>query len=214
MLNGALNLSVLDGWWAEAYDGANGFAIGKGSSHVNPEITDARDAEALYRTLEDLVAVGPLAEELEWEVKAQVAKVRATGVRLSYVDYHMATQAVPGATEMMNQVCREERLIYDQVGLCEHAHLSPESWTCVRHDDGQVVWVCGPAFTPEQRQGFWDGLRALGPGRWWTPVHPGSREPQSVSIVELLLDSETRRIIDERGIRLISHHDLWAEVYG
>ena len=30
VLNGALNLSVLDGWWAEAYDGSNGFAIGKG----------------------------------------------------------------------------------------------------------------------------------------------------------------------------------------
>lgn len=168
----------------------------------------------LYRTLEDLVAAAPRADELEREIRAQVAQVRATGVRISYVDYHMATQAVPGATEMMKQVCREERLIYDQVGLCEHAHLSPESWTCVRHDDGQVVWVCGPAFTPEQRQGFWEGLMTLGPGRWWTPVHPGSREPQSVSIVELLLDPETRRIIDERGIRLISHNHLWAEVYG
>ncbi len=35
VLNGALNLSVLDGWWAEAYDGSNGFAIGKGTSHVS-----------------------------------------------------------------------------------------------------------------------------------------------------------------------------------
>ena len=31
VLNGGLNLSVLDGWWAEAYDGTNGFAIGKGT---------------------------------------------------------------------------------------------------------------------------------------------------------------------------------------
>ncbi|MCA9108104.1 MAG: alpha-glucan family phosphorylase, partial [Planctomycetales bacterium] len=43
VLNGALNCSVLDGWWAEAYDGRNGFAIGKGSSHVSDEITDTRD---------------------------------------------------------------------------------------------------------------------------------------------------------------------------
>ena len=34
VLNGGLNLSILDGWWAEAYDGTNGFAIGKGRSHV------------------------------------------------------------------------------------------------------------------------------------------------------------------------------------
>ena len=53
VLNGALNLSVLDGWWAEAYDGSNGFAIGKGTSHVDPTITDDRDAEHLFRTLEE-----------------------------------------------------------------------------------------------------------------------------------------------------------------
>jgi starch phosphorylase len=52
VLNGGLNLSVLDGWWAEAYDGTNGFAIGKGTSHVSDQISDMRDTEALYETLE------------------------------------------------------------------------------------------------------------------------------------------------------------------
>lgn len=56
VLNGGLNLSVLDGWWAEAFDGANGFAIGRGASHVSDEITDQRDAEALYEVLENEVA--------------------------------------------------------------------------------------------------------------------------------------------------------------
>ena len=55
-LNGGLNLSILDGWWAEAYDGANGFAIGNGTSHVSDEITDARDAESLLQVLENEVA--------------------------------------------------------------------------------------------------------------------------------------------------------------
>ena len=52
VLNGGLNLSVLDGWWAEAYDGTNGFAIGKGTSHVDDTINDARDAESLYEVME------------------------------------------------------------------------------------------------------------------------------------------------------------------
>ncbi|HXU45646.1 MAG TPA: alpha-glucan family phosphorylase [Thermoanaerobaculia bacterium] len=52
ILNGVLNLSILDGWWAEAYDGANGFAIGTGEQHKDPEIQDARDAESLYEVLE------------------------------------------------------------------------------------------------------------------------------------------------------------------
>ncbi|HZZ72066.1 MAG TPA: alpha-glucan family phosphorylase [Pirellulales bacterium] len=52
VLNGALNLSVLDGWWAEAFDGRNGFAIGNGRIHVSDEITDRRDGDDLYRVLE------------------------------------------------------------------------------------------------------------------------------------------------------------------
>ena len=55
VLNGGLNLSVLDGWWAEAYDGENGFAIGSGAVHSDPAVQSARDAEALYRTLEQEV---------------------------------------------------------------------------------------------------------------------------------------------------------------
>lgn len=55
ILNGGLNLSILDGWWAEAFDGTNGFAIGKGTSHVEDRITDDRDAQALYDTLETQV---------------------------------------------------------------------------------------------------------------------------------------------------------------
>ena len=55
VLNGGLNLSVLDGWWAEAYDGSNGFAIGTGRTHSNMQIHDMRDAEDLYRTLREEV---------------------------------------------------------------------------------------------------------------------------------------------------------------
>ena len=55
VLNGGLNLSVLDGWWAEAYDGLNGFAIGGGRTHSNMDVHDSRDGEDLYRVLLDEV---------------------------------------------------------------------------------------------------------------------------------------------------------------
>jgi glycogen phosphorylase len=55
VLNGGLNLSVLDGWWAEAYDGMNGFAIGTGRTHSNMNVHDTRDAEDLRRTLREEV---------------------------------------------------------------------------------------------------------------------------------------------------------------
>lgn len=53
VLNGGLNLSVLDGWWAEAYDGLNGFAIGNGRTHSKMDVHDSRDGEDLYRVLRD-----------------------------------------------------------------------------------------------------------------------------------------------------------------
>lgn len=56
VLNGGLNLSILDGWWAEAFDGKNGFAIGNGTHHVSDEVSDERDAESLYQVLENEVA--------------------------------------------------------------------------------------------------------------------------------------------------------------
>jgi starch phosphorylase len=55
VLNGSLNLSVLDGWWAEAYDGRNGFAIGKGTTHASDHLGDQRDGEELFRVLESQV---------------------------------------------------------------------------------------------------------------------------------------------------------------
>jgi starch phosphorylase len=55
VLNGGLNLSILDGWWAEAFDGMNGFAIGTGRTHSNMNVHDARDGEDLLRTIRDEV---------------------------------------------------------------------------------------------------------------------------------------------------------------
>ena len=55
VLNGGLNLSVLDGWWAEAFDGKNGFAIGDGLIHANQEVQDQRDADDLLRVLQQEV---------------------------------------------------------------------------------------------------------------------------------------------------------------
>ena len=55
VLNGGLNLSILDGWWNEAFNGVNGFAIGNGSTHVSDDVLDKRDARSLYDVLEHQV---------------------------------------------------------------------------------------------------------------------------------------------------------------
>jgi starch phosphorylase len=51
-LNGALNFSVLDGWWREAYNGRNGWSIGEDRDLGSPSVQDEEDVESLYETLE------------------------------------------------------------------------------------------------------------------------------------------------------------------
>jgi glycogen phosphorylase len=54
-LNGVPNLSVLDGWWPEAFNGRNGWAIGEEREYANQEEQDWNDAVSLYETLENEV---------------------------------------------------------------------------------------------------------------------------------------------------------------
>jgi starch phosphorylase len=53
--NGVINLSILDGWWAEAYNGRNGWSINSGVESDNHNEQDTADANALYTVLEEQV---------------------------------------------------------------------------------------------------------------------------------------------------------------
>ncbi len=54
-INGVPNLSVVDGWWAEGYNGFNGWAIGTQEQLNDPHAQDEADAESLYRLIEEEV---------------------------------------------------------------------------------------------------------------------------------------------------------------
>lgn len=53
--NGALNLSILDGWWDEAYQGDNGWAIGSGEEYEDTEYQDDIESRALYNLMRESV---------------------------------------------------------------------------------------------------------------------------------------------------------------
>lgn len=73
VLNGVLNCSILDGWYAEGYDGKNGFAIGDGREVANPADQDDYDLAELYRVLET-------------EVLPLYYDVDADGLRRAWID--------------------------------------------------------------------------------------------------------------------------------
>ena len=77
VINGGLNLSVLDGWWAEAYDGTNGWAL-SGDVDPDPSAQDARDAGALYDLFEHEVAPAFYVRDADGVPRAWVERVRAS----------------------------------------------------------------------------------------------------------------------------------------
>lgn len=76
--NGALNLSIADGWWPEAADGQNGWTIAEDSEHDDPETQDRIDADALYRCLEEEVVPLFFERDAHDRPNAWLARVRHT----------------------------------------------------------------------------------------------------------------------------------------
>jgi starch phosphorylase len=81
LVNGGMNLSVLDGWWAEAYAPDVGWALGNGLEH-GPE-RDALDALELYRLLEEEVVPMFYDRDAEGIPQSWVARMRTSMARLA-----------------------------------------------------------------------------------------------------------------------------------
>ena len=77
VVNGGLHLSVLDGWWAEAYDGANGWAL-PGDVDLDPGAQDARDAGALYDLFEQEVGPEFYDRDADGIPRAWIGRIRAS----------------------------------------------------------------------------------------------------------------------------------------
>ena len=83
LVNGGLNLSELDGWWAEAYSPDVGWAIGDGREHGDDPSWDASEAESLYALLEREVVPEFYARDERGIARRWVARVRESMARLT-----------------------------------------------------------------------------------------------------------------------------------
>ncbi|QXD16448.1 alpha-glucan family phosphorylase [Rhodocaloribacter litoris] len=85
-VHGGLNLSILDGWWPEGYDGTNGWAIGREASHLykDPQVQDPEDAHFLYQTLEQEVLPAFYERDERGLPPAWIARMRRAMERLPY----------------------------------------------------------------------------------------------------------------------------------
>jgi glycogen phosphorylase len=83
LVNGGLNLSELDGWWAEAYCPQVGWAIGDGEEHDEDPVWDAEEADSLYHLLEQEIIPQFYTRDENGIPTAWVARIRESMARLT-----------------------------------------------------------------------------------------------------------------------------------
>ncbi len=137
--NGGLNLSVLDGWWAEAYAPEIGWALGDGQEHGDDSRVDAADANQLYELLENTIIPEFYQRSEDGIPKAWVAKMRESMARLS--PQFSADRAVREYTEQYYlpaaRAYRERASEHGALGkrLFNDVQMMAEKWHGLRFGD-------------------------------------------------------------------------------
>jgi starch phosphorylase len=141
-LNGVLHLSVLDGWWYEAYDGTNGWAICDGSQNPNTTDHDARDADELYHLLEEKAT--PLYYERDMDgVPHGWVKMMKQTIR-SIAPLFSARRMVKEYTEQLYLPAAQASLVLRNGGTVATSALNGGgSWRAGRHPGIRDELVAG-----------------------------------------------------------------------
>ena len=92
-VNGVVNFSVLDGWWAEGYDGTNGWAIGTENDYENEEEQDKADSNSIYHILENQIIPAYYNQDRNG-ISRDWIKLMKNSIRTTGGQYSMARQVV------------------------------------------------------------------------------------------------------------------------
>jgi len=142
LVNGGLNLSELDGWWAEAYAPELGWALGDGREHDNDPAWDAAEAEALYTLLEQQVVPEFYRRDEQGIPTDWVTRMRESMALLTprfsanrtvreYTELHY----LPAATAYLKRVADQGALARQ---LVDWEHTLKEKWSTLRFGEAKV----------------------------------------------------------------------------
>ena len=143
LVNGGINLSELDGWWAEAYTPEVGWALGDGREHGDDPAWDAVEAEALYDLLEREVIPEFYTRDKEGIPVAWVARMRESMARLTpqfsanrtvreYTEQHY----IPAAAAYRRRVADKGAM---GVQLVKWQHALEQHWSNLRFGELKVA---------------------------------------------------------------------------
>jgi starch phosphorylase len=186
LVNGGLNLSELDGWWAEAYQPDVGWAIGDGGEHDSDPGWDWHEAEELYSRLESEVIPEFYSRNEAGIPAAWVARMRESMARL--------TPAFSAD--------RTVRQYVESHYLPAAAAFAERSASCAGFATGLLDWQRAlAAHWPHVRFGGVTTETAGGAHRFEVQVYLDELDPDAVR-VELYADPDVRHVMD-RGPQLV-----------
>jgi glycogen phosphorylase len=196
LVNGGLNLSELDGWWAEAYTPEVGWAIGDGNEHGEDPAWDAAEAETLYDIIENQIAPEFYARDQAGIPRRWVARMRESMAQLTpqfsahrtvreYTERHYVPAAEAYAQRAADGGKLGAEVAAWQASLARH-------WQDVRF---------GPLKVERQ-----EGVLAFE-----VVVYPGELDPAAIA-VELFADdaAEPLRLPMDRGGRVDGNGYLYS----
>lgn len=136
LVNGGLNFSELDGWWAEAYSPDVGWALGDGKEHGDDPAWDAAEADALYSLLEREIVPEFYTRDNRGIPGAWVARMRESMARLTptfstnrTVRQYTEEHYLPAATEFRGRSAEDGKLAS---GLIAWTRELERHWAAIR----------------------------------------------------------------------------------
>jgi starch phosphorylase len=142
LVNGGLNLSELDGWWAEAYNPDVGWALGDGQEHGDDPAWDAVEADQLYCLLEREVVPEFYARDAKGIPTAWVARMRESMAQLTprfsadrAVREYVERQYLPAAGSYRERVANMGAVGREMV---DWQHRLEAAWATLHFDDVKV----------------------------------------------------------------------------
>ncbi|WP_331346586.1 alpha-glucan family phosphorylase [Cellvibrio sp. UBA7661] len=127
LVNGGLNLSTLDGWWAEAYQTEFGWALGDGQEHDSAQ--DGADAEQLYHLLEDIIIPRFYTRDTEDLPRDWIQQMRTSMAQLTprfssnrMLQEYLEQHYLPAASEFQARTENQAALAKTLNGWTRHLH--------------------------------------------------------------------------------------------
>lgn len=220
LVNGGLNLSELDGWWAEAFGPEVGWAIGDGQEHGDDPAWDAAEAEALYALLEREIVPAFYTRDEHGIPTAWVAKMRESMASLAprfstnrvvreYTERYYLPAAAAYRKRAADRGALATRLVAWQRHLAEHWHEARFGIVRVEKRDGQYqfaaeVYLGGLNPNAMRVELFADSIGGSGPLR--QAMARGRSLGGSGGGYEYAVSVPASRPAEDYTPRLVAHH--------